>query len=128
MNKSFNDLYKISKLYNKYLLTVKAKIINTDSHYIFNIDKFNESTKIAEQIFEEIKNDCFFILNHKNISQFRLNNTDNMINNFYDNFYALEYIAKQYGFDNWYITAKYKLSSSSNKTASPTNINLLVNI
>jgi hypothetical protein len=119
MNKSIDELYSIAKLYNKYLITVKTKINNTNTQNIENIHTFKEYSETAEQLFDELNNEWFFLSNCDNIKSFRLKNNDinECKNNFYVNYNALEHIAIHYGFENWYTTAKYKSSSSS----SPTN-------
>ena len=115
MNKSIKDLFNASKLYNKYLLTIRIKLNNSNMNDMENTKNFKEFSETAEQLYEEIKNEWFYLSNNDNIKLFRLKN-DNIEthrDNFYENYQALESIAKLYGFDNWYATAKYKLSSSS---------------
>jgi len=114
MNKSLKEIFNASKLYNKYLLTVKIKIINSNINDIEHIKNFKDYSETAEQLYEEIKNEWFY-LNNDDIRLFRFKNEslESHKINFYDNYNALESIAKLYGFDNWYITAKNKYSSSS---------------
>ena len=131
MNKSIKELFNASKLYNKYLLTVKTKLNNSNINNIDHIKnkEFIEFSEIAEQTYEEIKNEWFYLSNNDNIKLFRLKN-DNIEthkNNLYENYNTLEYIAKLYGFDNWYITAKIKSSSSSPKSIKNSESKNLIN-
>jgi hypothetical protein len=133
MNKSIKELFSASKLYNKYLLTVRIKLNNSNMNEIEHIKNFKEFSETADQVYEEIKNEWFYLSNNDNIKLFRLKNDsiETHKTNFYENYYALESIAKLYGFDNWYTNAKYKLSSSSSPNSMSnmeSNTNLINNI
>ena len=124
MNKSIKELFSASKLYNKYLITVRIKLNNSNIAEIEHIQNFKDFSETADQVYEEIKNEWFFLSNNDNIKFFRLKNDsiDTHKTNFYENYYALESIAKLYGFDNWYTNVKNKSSSSS----SPKSISISV--
>jgi len=128
MNKSIKELFNASKLYNKYLLAVKIKIENSNLDGIEQIKNFKDFSETAEHVYEEIKNEWFY-LNNDNIKLFRLKNDsiETHKNNFIENYNALESIARLYGFDNWYNTAKIKSSSSSPKQISNIESNNLMN-
>jgi hypothetical protein len=129
MNKSIKELFSASKLYNKYLITVKIKINNSNNNLdeLDTIKTFNEFSETADQIYEEIKNEWFYLSNNDNLKPFRLKNDSLEIhkNNLLENYCTLESIAKLYGFDTWYTNAKIKLSSSS--SISPSNNNIVIN-
>lgn len=117
MSKSIKELFNASKMYNKYLQTIRIKVDNSnldDIDQIKNLNNFKQFSDTAEQIYEEIKNEWFY-LNNNNIRLFRLKNDSIETHklNFIESYNALETIAKLYGFDNWYIVAKNKSSSSS---------------
>lgn len=122
MNKSIKDSFNASKLYYKYLQTIKTKLNDSNMDVSHNFKEYSET---SDQLYEEIQNEWFYLSNNDLIKSFRLknDNIDNHKSNFYENYNALESIAKLYGFDSWYSTAKYKLSSS----VSPTNINVEFN-
>ena len=118
MNKSLKELFIAAKLYNKYLLTVKTKLDHSQLNAKIDMQNFKTNIEIADRVFDEIKNEWFFLSNNDTIKHFRLKSVNIEQNRlkFNENYQILEYIAKLYGFDLWYATAKYKLSSSSSST------------
>ncbi len=134
MSKSIKELFNASKMYNKYLQTIRIKVDNSnldEIDQIKNLNNFKQFSDTAEQIYEEIKNEWFY-LNNNNIRLFRLKNDSIETHklNFIENYNALETIAKLYGFDNWYIVAKNKSSSTSSPKLLSNNdtTNLMNNI
>jgi len=122
MNKSIKDSFNASKLYNKYLQTLKTKLNNSNIDATTNFKELSES---SDQLYEEIQNEWFYLSNNDMIKSFRLKNDNIELHktNFYENYYALESIAKLYGFDAWYTTARFKLTSSSSPSIISSNIN-----
>ena len=126
--KTPQEMFNMSKLYHKYLTSVKIKMSNSS-----NID--NEKTKDfieyyinANIIYEDIRKDWFWISNGESLQPFYKKNIDDFDvhkMNLLNNYNMLETIAKIYGFDTWLIKNKLKnLNSSSNSSSPPTNYEL----
>ena len=60
-NKSIRDIYNASKLYHRYLSTLKINITETNNIDEANIDNFNECYENAEKIYDEIKKEWFWL-------------------------------------------------------------------
>ena len=56
MNKSIKDSFNASKLYNKYLQTLKSKINDSNIDTTTNFKELSES---SDQLYEEIQNEWF---------------------------------------------------------------------
>lgn len=112
--RSIKDVFNLSKIYFKYLLTIKTKIINNNIVINDKMKEFNEYYDNATIIYDIIKKEWFWITNGEKMSQFILNSEslDNHRANFFDNHSMLEFIAKMYGFDTW--IAKNRLSTTPN--------------
>jgi hypothetical protein len=114
-NKSIKDIYNASKLYHRYLSTLKIKI--TERNYIYNTnsDNFNESYENAESIYDEIKKQWILLSNGPTLKYFTYNYSPDFMDihkeNYYKNFQMLEAIAKIYGFDEWLTKKKKHISS-----------------
>ena len=114
-NKSIRDIYNASKLYHRYLSTLKIKINESNYIYNTNIDNFNECYENAESIYDEIKKEWFWLSNDPTLKQFTYNKSSDFMEihkeNYYKNFQMLEAIAKIYGFDEWLSKKKKHISS-----------------
>ncbi len=134
MNKSIKDIFNMSKLYHKYLSTVKIKITNSNISDTIDIKNFNEFYDNSNIIYEEIKKEWFWLSNGDKMKQFigRSDSTEIHKQNYYNNFQMLEVIAKMYGFDSWSTAQKIKLSQKSSSIEStfenthniPDNLNI----
>jgi hypothetical protein len=92
---NINNLYKKSKLNYKYLSSVKIKLSNLNVSST-EYKNFNNQYNIALMSYEELQKDWFWLKNGPYLNHFF--NTDNMqINNFLNNCYILDNIAKLYG-------------------------------
>ena len=115
-NKSIRDIYNASKLYHKYLSTLKIKINESNYIYNTNIDNFNECYENAESIYDEIKKEWFWLSNGPTLKYFTYNYSPDFMDihkeNYYKNFQMLEAIAKIYGFDEWLSKKKKHITSS----------------
>lgn len=120
--RSIKDVFNLSKIYFKYLLTIKTKITNNNIVINNKMKEFNEYYDNAAIIYDIIKKEWFWIINGEKMSQFILNSesSDNHRANFFDNHYMLESIAKMYGFDSW--IAKNKSSSTPDDKRRQRNI------
>jgi hypothetical protein len=117
--KSPKEVFAKSKLYHKYLLTVKTKLTNSNCNKQENIKSFNECYDDANLLYEGIKKEWFWLENGDKMKQFKINQNSESIDihktKFYDNYQMLETIAKLYGFESWYLTYKNKVLQEKEK-------------
>lgn len=113
-------IFSLSKLYHKYLSAVNMKIINSNITKTNDIKTFEEFYENANIIYENIKNDWFWISNGEKMNQFMLKSEsiDDHKNNLYNNYEMLENIAKMYGYEAW----------SNKKKTNKKNMNQIVSI
>ena len=114
---SLKEIFNTSKLYHKYLSSVKTKITNSNISDISDIKDFDEYYDNANTIYDEIKREWFWLSNGDKMRQF-INKTDSVSmeshkENYYNNFQMLEVIAKMYGFDAWYSNLRNRLGEQT---------------
>jgi len=105
--KNPKEIYTMSKLYNKYLTSIKNKISKNNLEETVYGQNFAISYDNAIIIYEQIEKDWFWILNGDKMSQFKMN-TKKELNKtvFNNNYLLLRKIAKTYGFDDWSVKIK----------------------
>jgi hypothetical protein len=124
--KNIKDIFYTSKLYHKYLLTIKIKITNSNISDTIDIKNFDEFYDNSNIIYNEIKKEWFWLSNGDKMIQF-INNSDSMDNhkqNYYNNFHMLEVIAKLYGFETWALNKKNKLLEKTKLNESKSSLKL----
>lgn len=117
--KSTKEVFAKSKLYHKYLSTVKTKLTNSNCNKQEDIKSFNKCYDVANDLYVEIKREWFWLENGDKMKQFKINQNSESIDilktSFYDNYRMLEEIAKLYKFDSWYFPYKDKVLQEKKK-------------
>ena len=108
-------MFNMSKLYYKYLTSVKTKMTNSTNINKNNLKDFSEYYTNANILYEDIRKDWFWISNGESLQPFYKKNIDDIEvykSNLSNNYNMLETIAKVYGFDMWFEKNKSKHSNN----------------
>ena len=113
--RSYKEIYNLSKIYYKYLVSVNNKLNNSNNIKESNIINFNKNYNDALLMYTKIKKELFWLENGDNFKDFSNNKFDDHKSIFMNNFTMLECISKLYGFDLWY--TKYKCNELFSNTS-----------